>query len=130
MNDGWVLGPGSQLLFWAPPSLRVGLLRPRNTVFIGNFMQTRLNFDSFDHGDLWTRCKTRCNPGNEEISDEGPFTTLASSSSSNYNAISTDVFTSIPSSRSGHAKRKASQAFNDLSGVVGVTRKKARLEGN
>jgi hypothetical protein len=35
-----------------------------------------------------------------------------------------------PRGSSGHAKRQASQTLSDLPGVVDVTKKKARLEGN
>ncbi|KIM23596.1 hypothetical protein M408DRAFT_332227, partial [Serendipita vermifera MAFF 305830] len=56
MEDGWILGPNSELLFWVPPTLRTGLWRPGNTTVIGK-MATRLGFKNFAHGESWTRCK-------------------------------------------------------------------------
>jgi hypothetical protein len=57
MKDGWVLGPDSELLFWVPPNLRVGLLWPRNTLFIGEPIATKLDLKSFVHGESWSLCK-------------------------------------------------------------------------
>lgn len=44
-------------LFWAPPSLRDGLLRPGAELIIGNMIKTRLNFDSFVYGENWMSCR-------------------------------------------------------------------------
>jgi hypothetical protein len=57
MKDGWILGPDSELLFWVPSTLRAGLLRPGNELFIGAAITTRLNLDSFVHGESWSLCK-------------------------------------------------------------------------
>ena len=54
--DGWILGPNSELLFWVPPSLRVGLWWPRNTAVIAK-VSTKLDFTLFCHGKSWTQCK-------------------------------------------------------------------------
>jgi hypothetical protein len=58
MKDGWMLGPDSEPLFWVPPTLRAGLLRPGNKLYIGQAIATRLDFDSFVHGDSWSLCKS------------------------------------------------------------------------
>jgi hypothetical protein len=57
MEDGWVLGPDSELLFWVPPPLRAGLLRPSDTLFIGEAIATKLDFESFVHGESWSLCR-------------------------------------------------------------------------
>jgi hypothetical protein len=57
MKDGWVLGPDSEILFWVPPALRIGLLRPGNKLFIGEAIATRLDLTSFVHGESWYLCK-------------------------------------------------------------------------
>jgi hypothetical protein len=46
MKDGWVLGPDSERLFWVPPTLQVGLLRPGTKLFIGEAIATRLDLES------------------------------------------------------------------------------------
>ncbi|PVF92107.1 WD40 repeat-like protein [Serendipita vermifera] len=55
--DGWVLGPDDELLFWVPPDLRDGLLLPHIVCIIGKCIKTRINLDSFVHGDSWTLCR-------------------------------------------------------------------------
>jgi hypothetical protein len=57
MKDGWVLGPDSEILFWVPPTLRIGLLRPGSKLFIGEAIATRLDLTSFVHGESWSLCK-------------------------------------------------------------------------
>jgi hypothetical protein len=57
MKNGWILGPDSELLFWVPPTLRVVLLRPGNTLSIGKPIATRLDLKSFVHGESWSLCK-------------------------------------------------------------------------
>jgi hypothetical protein len=57
MKDGWMLGPDSELLFWVPPTLQAGLLRPGNKLFIGEAITTRLDLTSFVHGESWSLCK-------------------------------------------------------------------------
>jgi hypothetical protein len=57
-NDGWVLGPNSELLFWVPPELRKGLMKKHDLLAIGaKFVTTKLNMESFKHGLLWTNCR-------------------------------------------------------------------------
>jgi len=58
MKGGWMLGSNSELLFWVPPTLRAGLLRPGNTLFIGEPVATRLDLSSFVHGESWSLCRT------------------------------------------------------------------------
>jgi hypothetical protein len=57
MKDGWVLGPDSELLFWVPPTLQTGLLRPGTELFIGEAIATKLDLTSFVHGESWSLCK-------------------------------------------------------------------------
>jgi hypothetical protein len=57
MEDGWILGQNSELLFWVPPSIRAGLWRPRNTAVIGKLLTTRLDLTNFVHGRRWSLCK-------------------------------------------------------------------------
>jgi WD40 repeat protein len=56
-ENGWVIGPNSELLFWVPPDFRPGLYRPNNPIIIGNCIKTTLDFSSFVHGKLWTNCR-------------------------------------------------------------------------
>ena len=55
MDDGWILGSSSELLFWVPPSHRTGLWRPRNVGVIGEG-STKLDFSRFVHGTSWAQC--------------------------------------------------------------------------
>jgi hypothetical protein len=126
MKDGWVLGPNSELLFWVPPSLRVGLLRPRTKLLIGPHTQTRLNLDSFAHGVRWTLCETQDNPSNQGISDGEPFATPESSPGSSGKPDMAEAARYMPGDSSGHAKPKTSKWVRFLSGIV---RKKGKLEG-
>jgi hypothetical protein len=57
MKDGWILGPDSELLFWVPPTLQTGLLRPGNKLLIGEPIVTKLDLTSFVHGELWYLCR-------------------------------------------------------------------------
>jgi hypothetical protein len=126
MQDGRILGPNSELLFWVPPTLRIGLLHPGNKSFIGKFVQTRLNLDNFVHGDSWTLCKSRDDLDNDGVSDGERLNPLTPHVGSNPNTVPGPS----PRGSSGHAKRKASQTLSGLPGVVDITKKKARLEGN
>ncbi|KIM21534.1 hypothetical protein M408DRAFT_29493 [Serendipita vermifera MAFF 305830] len=70
MVNGWVLGPKSELLFWVPPMLRLGLYRPANMLIIAQDIVTKLNLDDFVSGNLWVLCKTRSDlPGLKTISE-------------------------------------------------------------
>ncbi|THH07431.1 hypothetical protein EW146_g9321, partial [Bondarzewia mesenterica] len=54
-NDGWIVGPRDELLFWVPPDLRLGLFWPGNTAVIGT-PWTKLDLSRFAHGTEWTKC--------------------------------------------------------------------------
>ncbi|KIM20491.1 hypothetical protein M408DRAFT_135359, partial [Serendipita vermifera MAFF 305830] len=57
IQEGWVLGPDSELLFWVPPDLRAGLYRPGNTLIISQLPTTKLDLTAFIHGESWAQCK-------------------------------------------------------------------------
>ncbi|KIM25798.1 hypothetical protein M408DRAFT_73853, partial [Serendipita vermifera MAFF 305830] len=57
-DDGWILGPNSELLFWVPPELRPKLCPLRNKLVLGGHA-THLDLKHFVHGDAWTHCKDR-----------------------------------------------------------------------
>lgn len=57
MVNGWILGPGSELILWVPPELHRGLFRPESPLVIGRTVKTKLNLKSFVHGPSWTLCK-------------------------------------------------------------------------
>jgi len=54
--DGWIFSD-SKRLFWVPPLLRAGLMRPNNLLVIGNVITTRLDLDTFKYGEDWTKCR-------------------------------------------------------------------------
>ena len=56
LEDGWILGPGGELILWVPPVLRPCLYRPGNLLVIGD-TPTRLDFTGFKHGKEWTSLK-------------------------------------------------------------------------
>jgi WD40 repeat protein len=56
MDNGWMLGLDSELLFWVPPWNRVGLWWPRTTAVIAE-QSTKLDFSQFVHGTAWYQCK-------------------------------------------------------------------------
>jgi WD40 repeat protein len=56
MENGWMQGPNSELLFWVPPTNRTGLWWPRNTAVISSVV-TVLDFRRFVHGDSWQHCR-------------------------------------------------------------------------
>ena len=55
-DDGWILGPNSELLSWVPPQNRVGLWRPNTTAVMGR-SSTKIDFSRFLHGVGWTQGK-------------------------------------------------------------------------
>ena len=55
LQNGWVSNAPSTLLFWVPPSNRVGLQWPRNTLVIGP-KPTILDTKHFVHGREWENC--------------------------------------------------------------------------
>ncbi|PVF91804.1 WD40 repeat-like protein [Serendipita vermifera] len=57
MWNGWALGSNSELLFWVPPELRDGLLKPNTLCIVGNLISTQLDLTSFVHGESWTDCR-------------------------------------------------------------------------
>jgi WD40 repeat protein len=56
LENGWVMNPPSELLFWVPPWSRIGLWRPANTAVIADGL-TKLDFSQFVHGTFWARCQ-------------------------------------------------------------------------
>ncbi|KAJ7480991.1 hypothetical protein FB451DRAFT_1238989 [Mycena latifolia] len=56
VEDGWVLDPASNLMFWVPPWHRDGLYHPRNTLIIWCQGTTRLDLTRFVHGSEWQQC--------------------------------------------------------------------------
>jgi len=56
MKDGWICS-NSIHLFWVPPLLREGLMRPGNRWLVGKVIATRLNFDMFKCGEKWIQCQ-------------------------------------------------------------------------
>ena len=55
LNDGWLQGPGGQLLFWVPPDFRSGFWS-QQVLVIGAPQPLPINFASFAHGVSWTQC--------------------------------------------------------------------------
>ncbi|KIM22020.1 hypothetical protein M408DRAFT_333140 [Serendipita vermifera MAFF 305830] len=72
MQNGWVLGPHSELLFWVPSTLRPGLCWPRNINVLGDNTSTKLDLSHFVHGNMWALCKLPKDPANCESASEGP----------------------------------------------------------
>jgi hypothetical protein len=48
-DDGWILCPNGELLFWVPPLNCLGLWHPRNTAIKAE-KPTKLDFTYFVHG--------------------------------------------------------------------------------
>jgi hypothetical protein len=48
-------------------------------LFIGNFVETRLNLEFFTQGTLWTLCNARIQSLYDDMPDREPFATLESS---------------------------------------------------
>ncbi|KAG9033451.1 POC1 centriolar protein A, partial [Serendipita sp. 407] len=57
MTDGWIRGANSERLFWVAPRLQMGLFPPFQTLFIGQYIQTRLDMSKFVHGAAWTQVR-------------------------------------------------------------------------
>ncbi|KAG8780670.1 hypothetical protein FRC15_009348 [Serendipita sp. 397] len=57
MTDGWIRGANSERLFWVAPHLQMGLFPPFQTLFIGQYIQTRLDMSKFVHGAAWTQVR-------------------------------------------------------------------------
>jgi WD40 repeat protein len=56
MDDGWILGPNGELIFWIPPLHQTTLWRPSNVSVIGK-NPTRLDLSCFVHGSSWNHCR-------------------------------------------------------------------------
>ncbi|KAF7987125.1 hypothetical protein HWV62_333 [Athelia sp. TMB] len=54
-EDGWIVNPGGDLLFYVPPDLREGLCWPHGTAVI-NKQMTHLDVSQFAHGLDWAQC--------------------------------------------------------------------------
>lgn len=57
IDDGWILGCNSELLFWVPPFNREGLWKPNDVCVIGESI-TRLDMSNFTHGTTWAHFLT------------------------------------------------------------------------
>ncbi|KAI0340424.1 WD40 repeat-like protein [Trametopsis cervina] len=56
MEDGWLLGPNRELLFWIAPDYRTGLRKPGNNWII-SARTLELDLSQFAHGRSWTECQ-------------------------------------------------------------------------
>ncbi|KZP31119.1 WD40 repeat-like protein [Athelia psychrophila] len=56
LENGWVVNPPADLLFWVPPVYRTGLLWGPNITVVISPEYTRLDLTHFVHGDDWARC--------------------------------------------------------------------------
>ena len=54
-NDGWIHGPGSELLLWIPTTLRSSFVPPRTITLLGGY-ESRIDFTHFVHGMAWEQC--------------------------------------------------------------------------
>jgi hypothetical protein len=127
MEDGWVLGPNSELIFWVPPPLRTGFWFHRTNLFIGKFIQTRISLDSFAHGTLWTLCKTQPHPTHTRMAGQASVNPMESSPEPADGPSSVQMGASNAGLSSARTKRKASQNL-DVTEVGVVIRKKARQD--
>lgn len=57
IEDGWVLGPNKELLFWLPPWNRDISFPPMNPIVISQ-TPTIIDYSRFVHGKDWKMCKT------------------------------------------------------------------------
>ncbi|CCA76372.1 hypothetical protein PIIN_10365 [Serendipita indica DSM 11827] len=55
-DDGWLLRPSSQRLFWVPSQFRAGMERPGARI-IGQVQRLGVDTTQFVHGEEWTRVK-------------------------------------------------------------------------
>ncbi|TDL14249.1 hypothetical protein BD410DRAFT_706515, partial [Rickenella mellea] len=56
-QNGWIVTPSGEYLFWVPPWNRTGLLRPRTKLVIGE-RPTKIDFTNFKCGTSWEQCYT------------------------------------------------------------------------
>lgn len=61
-DDGWAVGPSSNILFWVPPSLLLGLLLPSHVYVICRTSKTRISLQNFTHRLSWAQCFTSLLP--------------------------------------------------------------------
>ncbi|KIM26363.1 hypothetical protein M408DRAFT_72991 [Serendipita vermifera MAFF 305830] len=118
MEDGWVLGPKSELLLWVPPALRLGLYRPGNTLVITDHITTKLDLSHFVHGHMWSLCKSRRYLPNRNRLPEAQASLIDSAKDS--------ISNEVPEQSSRSTKRKASGQLTQTD--LGGNAKKARLE--
>ncbi|KAF7967810.1 hypothetical protein HWV62_32965 [Athelia sp. TMB] len=55
-EDGWMVNPDGDLLFYVPPDLREGLCWPHETAVINVKQMTHLDVSQFAHGADWAQC--------------------------------------------------------------------------
>ncbi|TDL21538.1 hypothetical protein BD410DRAFT_724269, partial [Rickenella mellea] len=56
MQNGWIVNPPSEYLFWVPPWNQTGLYWPRTKLVIGG-TPTKIDFSRFKCGPSWEQCK-------------------------------------------------------------------------
>ncbi|KAG1817842.1 hypothetical protein EV424DRAFT_1513007 [Suillus variegatus] len=56
-DDGWVLGPNDQLLFWVPPASREAFKYNSQTAFIIPRGDVELDLSHMAHGTRWQHCR-------------------------------------------------------------------------
>lgn len=56
MENGWILGSDSELLFCVPPSYRLGLWWPKSAAVMAK-QSTKLDLSYFVHGTFWQQCR-------------------------------------------------------------------------
>ncbi|KIM19869.1 hypothetical protein M408DRAFT_82921, partial [Serendipita vermifera MAFF 305830] len=68
-QDGWILGPNGELLFWIPPGIRPRICPPRNVLVIdAQKVWVSLELEFFAHGQAWSCCKNPLVAGIEMVS--------------------------------------------------------------
>ncbi|KAG2130162.1 uncharacterized protein EDB93DRAFT_1095098, partial [Suillus bovinus] len=55
-DDGWVVGPKDQLLFWVPPTSRQAFYSPWNALVIPTGY-VELDLSRMAHGSQWQNCR-------------------------------------------------------------------------
>ncbi|KAI0339508.1 WD40 repeat-like protein [Trametopsis cervina] len=55
-DNGYMLGPEGQLLFWVPPDYRTGLYRT-STRWVAGARSVHLDLSHFTHGEHWIHCR-------------------------------------------------------------------------
>ena len=57
IENGWIMGPNAELLFWVPPHIHTGLILKEGDMIIGRMPKTKLDLTSFVYGESWATCK-------------------------------------------------------------------------